>query len=159
MNAKQFWNPFDFQPTKFTSQSLAREETHAVLGDYYRRAMKTDVFPKQESDFLEDKRTVEQKAKEAGKEHITKSERKMPRDERPDPYAEFLREPLPNPMEQIDKLDTYDPYGARAEVNSTSLPRIEDERRALKKLRPKKPPKLLNQLPKFRRTRKRKQTS
>ncbi len=158
MNYSQFYDPFAFQPTKFNGSAASNAVggvDNAILGDYYRRVLRTNVFPKDPDDDS-DKRSAEEKARMAGKEHVIKPERRMPHDDRPDPYDHFLRKPLPIPAYEEEDRDVVDPFGARMEALSSSLPTIQDVRKKMKipkEMRRKKPPKLVNHIPKFRRPR------
>ena len=123
------------------------------MGDYYRRVLKEQMFPNDPGDDV-DHRSAEEKARECGREHVIKPESRLPHDSRPDPYADFLRKPLPAPAFDEPELDIVDPFGARVEANTLSLPTINEVRKKMKvpkTMRKKKPPALTNQLPKFRR--------
>lgn len=116
MSAEEFANPFDFQPTKMNPSAGARAAAmgmdNAILGDYYRRVMKKNVFPKTELDAEDDMKTEEEKAEEAGKEFVTKPDALMPEDPRPDPLDNFIlaNSTLPSVEEERDLTD---PFGSR----------------------------------------------
>lgn len=157
MNYSQFWDPFAFQPTKFNGSAAPNAVggmgDKAILGDYYRRVLRTNVFPKDPDDDT-DRRSAEEKARLMGKEHVIKPERKMPHDLRPDPYEHFMRKPLPIPAFEEEERDVIDPFGARQEALTSSLPTILDVKKKMKipkEMRRKKPPKLHHHNPKSRR--------
>jgi hypothetical protein len=152
MSAYSFVNPFDFQPTSFNQGGIAPSADgseygmitgEAVLGDYFKRVVKEHVFPK-EVDAEEDIRSEEEKAKDVGKEMVSKSESLMPKDTRKDPYAEFSLADSSLPPEE-ELLDDDDIFGSRLDSTRNVFPRVKP--RKVKSLKQKKPPKIRNSLP------------
>lgn len=127
MSPDEFYNPFDFQPTKTNPSAGARasamDAEEAILGDYYRRVMKRNIFPKTELDAETDLKTEEEKAEEAGKEFVTKPDSMMPPDPRPDPMENLILASATAPPDEEER-DQIDPFGLRLVTTTPSFPTV-----------------------------------